>query len=67
MSRIVNRVTNAIARTGPLFVTTPNDNEILHVATDFYNIARFSWRIGFKYWTHIRMQSPGGILKMCHV
>lgn len=66
ISRIVHRVTNAIARSRPLFVTIPNDNERLRVATDFYNIARFPRVIGCVDGTHIRMQSPGNRLKMCY-
>lgn len=61
VSRIVNRVTNAIAQLTPQFISMPNERERLHIATAFYNIAQFPKVLGCVDGTHIKIQSPGNI------
>lgn len=60
-SRIVNKVTRAIASLKANFITMPRDEEdINNVRQGFYNIAKFPRCIGALDCTHIKIQSPGG-------
>lgn len=59
-SKIVKRVTNAIAQLRPQYVTFPNTEQAYrNLKTGFYGIARFPKVIGAIDCTHIRIQSPG--------
>lgn len=60
-SRIVHKVTRAIAYLKRNFIKMPNDEEE-RIATrqGFYDIARFPKCIGAIDCTHIKLQSPGG-------
>lgn len=59
VSRIVSKVTNAIAGLRPLYINMPTNNEILHTQEKFYRIARFPRVVGCIDGTHIKIQSPG--------
>lgn len=60
VSRILNRVTRAIARTRPNYIMMPQtQQEILRTSTDFYHISRFPKVIGCIDGTHMKLQSPG--------
>lgn len=58
-TRIVRRVSLAIARLHPQFIKMPTGAEILKSQTDFFEIASFPRVIGIVDGTHIRIQSPG--------
>lgn len=59
-SRIVKRVSEAIARLQREFITFPeSEQEQLHVKAEFYKIARFPNVLGCIDCTHIKIQSPG--------
>lgn len=59
--RVIQNVTEAIARLRTQFVQMPqNENELMAVKTGFYNLRRFPNVIGCVDGTHIRIQSPGG-------
>lgn len=62
VSRIVSKVTNAIAGLRPLYISMPTNNEILHTQEKFYRIARFPRVVGCIDGTHIKIQSPGKTL-----
>lgn len=60
-SRVVKKVSTAIAKLGQRFIEMPSSNEeIMDVSNRFYNIAKFPKVIGCVDGTHIRIQSPGG-------
>lgn len=60
-SRIINKVSRAIAQLSPLYIKFPNTEEdIQRLRQKFYNIARFPRCIGALDCTHIKIQSPGG-------
>ncbi|KAG5864224.1 hypothetical protein JTB14_035283 [Gonioctena quinquepunctata] len=59
-SRIVSRLSRAIARLYPWFVKLPASQETLKIQRDFYDIAHFPRVVGAVDGTHIRIQSPGG-------
>lgn len=60
-SRIVHKVTRAIASLKRNFIKMPNDQEELIVTRQgFYDVARFPKCIGAIDCTHIKLQSPGG-------
>lgn len=59
VSRILKRVTNAIARLRPRFIRMPEQHEAVHIPNMFYRIARFPKLIGCVDGTHIKIQSPG--------
>lgn len=56
-SRIIAKVTLAIARLYPQFVKMPTQE--IKAQSDFYNIASFPRVIGCVDGTHVRIQSPG--------
>ena len=58
-SRIVCRVSAALARLYPQFVRMPTAQEHLRIQTEFFNIARFPRVLGIVDCTHIRTISPG--------
>ncbi|KAK5644374.1 hypothetical protein RI129_005674 [Pyrocoelia pectoralis] len=61
VSRIIVRVSEAIAALYPVFCTFPTTNEeIRQNQRDFFDIARFPRVIGCVDCTHVRIQSPGG-------
>ncbi|KAJ8974994.1 hypothetical protein NQ317_013493 [Molorchus minor] len=67
-SRIVARVTLAIARLYPQFINMPTQYELTKTQTDFYHIASFPRVIGCVDGTHVRIQSPGvRILKFLEI
>lgn len=59
VSRILVRVSEAIARLAPQFIKLPNQNELIKEQTNFHAIGRFPRVIGVVDGTHIRIQSPG--------
>lgn len=60
-SRIINRVSRAIAALRPVFITMPQTREgILQAQVAFHNVARFPKVVGAMDCTHIRLRSPGG-------
>lgn len=60
-SRIVNKVTRALARLRPQLINMPSTrDEISRVKQRFYTIARFPNCIGALDCTHVKIQSPGG-------
>lgn len=59
VSRIVVRVSEAIATLSPRFIRMPRDNEIIKEQYKFHQIARFPKVIGAVDGTHIRIISPG--------
>ncbi|KAK5638457.1 hypothetical protein RI129_012752 [Pyrocoelia pectoralis] len=59
-SRIVAKVTRAIARLYPQFVKMLGPNDLIQAQTDFYRVVSFPRVIGCVDGTHIRIQSPGG-------
>jgi hypothetical protein len=60
VSRIIKRVSEAIARLYSHYVKMPEQHELPRVQNDFFHIARFPRVIGAIDGTHIRVQSPGG-------
>lgn len=60
-SRIISKVSGAIASLRPRYVKMPEGNEIIDVQTDFFNIAGFPRVLGCIDGTHIRIQSPGNV------
>lgn len=59
--RIVKKVSIAIAKLCPEFITMPTkEHEVKTVKSMFYKIAKFPKVIGCIDCTHIRIQSPGG-------
>lgn len=61
VSRIVNKVSVALAGLNRRYIKMPEANEIVRVQNDFYNIARFPRVLGCIDGTHIKIQSPGNI------
>lgn len=60
VSRIVKRVSGAIAAKAPQFINMPStEKELLDACRAFYAKARFPKTIGAIDCTHIRIQSPG--------
>lgn len=60
VSRIVVRVSAAIAFLAPIYIKLPQtQEEILHAQRNFFNIAAFPRVIGAIDCTHIKIQSPG--------
>ncbi|KAJ8915513.1 hypothetical protein NQ315_012394 [Exocentrus adspersus] len=59
VSRIVVRVSNAIARLSQIYIQMPDHNQVVKEQTKFYRIARFPRIIGVVDGTHVRIQSPG--------
>jgi hypothetical protein len=60
VSRIINKVSRAIARLYPRFIRLPeNEAEIREVQVNFYQIALFPTVVGAVDGTHIKIQSPG--------
>ncbi|KAJ8913903.1 hypothetical protein NQ315_005700 [Exocentrus adspersus] len=67
-SRIVKKVSEAIASLGNQFINFPHDpHEIDRICADFYQIARFPRVIGTIDCTHIRIQSPEALLRTRNV
>lgn len=62
VSRVVNKVTNAIVRLRPNYIKMPSPHEIYQVGNDFYSISRFPRVLGCIDGTHIKIQSPGKYL-----
>ena len=58
-SRIIAKVTLAIARLYPQFVKMPPQDNLVKSQSDFYHIASFPRVIGCVDGTHIKIQSPG--------
>lgn len=60
-SKVINKVSRAIAQLSPLYIKFPNtEEEIGRLRQKFYNIAKFPRCIGALDCTHIKIQSPGG-------
>lgn len=60
-SRVVHKVTRAIANLKRNFIKMPSsEEELLATRQGFYDIARFPKCIGAVDCTHIKVQSPGG-------
>lgn len=62
VSRIVKKVSYALASLSPHYIRMPNQQEILTVQQEFYRIARFPKVIGCIDGTHIKIQSPGMLI-----
>ncbi|KAJ8981059.1 hypothetical protein NQ317_018032 [Molorchus minor] len=60
VSRIVVRVSEAIARLSPQYIRMPENGRFIEEQTKFYEIARFPKVIAVVDGTHIKIQSPGG-------
>lgn len=59
-SRIVNKVSRAIASLARRYIKLPSTQEdVEHIQIKFFEIARFPRVIGAIDCTHIRIQSPG--------
>lgn len=59
-SKVINKVSRAIAQLSPLYIKFPNtEEEIGRLRQKFYNIAKFPRCIGALDCTHIKIQSPG--------
>lgn len=59
VSRIIKKVSYAIASLAPNYIIMPNQDEYLRTQNDSYSIARFPRVIGCVDGTHIKIQSPG--------
>lgn len=59
-SRVVTRVSRAIASLRPRYIKMPEGDNATEVKQAFYNIARFPRCIGAIDCTHVKIQSPGG-------
>lgn len=60
-SRIVHKVTRAIASLKRNFIKMPSDEEgFIAIRQGFYDVARFPKCIGAIDCTHVKLQSPGG-------
>ncbi|XP_031354452.1 putative nuclease HARBI1 [Photinus pyralis] len=60
-SRIIPRVSEAIARLRPQFIKMPeNANELQRIQNEFFEISAFPRVVGVIDCTHIKIQSPGG-------
>jgi len=60
VSRVIKRVTNAIANLRPHHIHMPNtEEEFKEAALQFFNIARFPKVIGTIDCTHVKIASPG--------
>ncbi|XP_048240406.1 putative nuclease HARBI1 [Haliotis rufescens] len=57
-SRVVRKVSLAIASLVPKFVTWPSERDIGDIRKEFYNISRFPGVIGCIDGTHVRIQAP---------
>lgn len=62
VSRIIKKVSRAIARLFPIYVKMPEQQELVREQNKFYNVARFPRVIGLVDGTHIKIQSPGNTL-----
>lgn len=61
-SKIVKKVSQAIASLSPNYIKMPSSNEeILRIQTDFFSKARLPRIIGSLDCTHVKIQSPGMI------
>lgn len=58
-SRIIKKVSEALASLRLLYIRMPTGNEIVQVQHDFYQVARFPGVVGAIDGTHIRIKSPG--------
>lgn len=59
-SRIISKVSRAIAGLRPIYVKMPETNvEKLRTQEEFYTVARFPRVMGVIDCTHVRIQSPG--------
>nr|CAI5826157.1 unnamed protein product [Callosobruchus analis] len=57
--RVIARVSRILAGLYKNFVKLPQPEEIVHIQTAFYQIAKFSRVIGAVDGTHMKIQSPG--------
>lgn len=64
VSRIIVKVSEAIARLYPHFVKMPEQEEIIREQNKFYTVASFPRVLGLVDCTHVRIQSPGNLLKI---
>lgn len=61
LSRIIIKVTEAIARLCPRFINMPTTQEEIQTCQNrFYEIARFPRVVGCIDCTHVKIESPGG-------
>lgn len=60
VSRIIVRVSSAIAGLGRTYIRMPNDQNLQETKNKFFNVARFPMVIGAIDCTHVKIQSPGG-------
>ncbi|KAJ8913251.1 hypothetical protein NQ315_012869, partial [Exocentrus adspersus] len=59
-SRVVHKVTRAIANMHRTYISMPNEAEYNSIRQRFFNISRFPRCLGALDCTHIKIQSPGG-------
>lgn len=59
VSRIVTKVTRAIANLCPRYIKMPTNEDTIHTENKFYQVARFPGVLGCIDGTHVRIQSPG--------
>ncbi|CAG9773144.1 unnamed protein product [Ceutorhynchus assimilis] len=60
VSRIIVRVSEAIARLYPQYIDMPQPQNIIDEQIKFHDIARFPRVLGVVDGTHIKIQNPGG-------
>ncbi|KAH1022056.1 hypothetical protein HUJ04_011517 [Dendroctonus ponderosae] len=58
-SRVIKKVSNAIAALWPRYVKMPSNDEIYQTKNGLFQIARFQRVIGCIDGKHIRIRSPG--------
>lgn len=59
VSRIISKVSTAIANLRPNYIKMPSAHEMLQTQQDFFAISRFPRVLGCLDGTHIKIQSPG--------
>ena len=67
VSRIIKRISRAIARQKQDFISFPLIHEFRQVQYGFYNIAQFPGVIGAIDCTHFPIKSPGGMMPSSYV
>lgn len=60
-SRIVEKVSDKLQRLRPQYISMPNEQQLVDVQNNFFNIASFPRVIGCIDCTHIKIVSPGKI------
>ncbi|KAI4469476.1 forkhead box protein [Holotrichia oblita] len=62
-SRVIQRVSRVLANLSQQHIHMPAGNDLARVQNEFYNIARFVRVVGCVDGTHIRINSPGTVIK----